>query len=200
MVVIRLLAARERDLLVLSLMSPLIRTVGALILGVTILWSSACTIENRTDEIESSAGRSTDELERAEVLSHLQQYYESFSSRNWAAVQRAFWPGATVATVWQPPEEDSVRFFPQSIEDFIAAAPEGPGSRQIFEERMEDADIVLRGSIAQAWVHYSARFGDPGNVLQWEGIDSFSLLRIDGEWRIASLVFLGEQGNAGGRQ
>ena len=59
---------------------------------------------------------------------------------------------------------------------------------------MLQADLRVENGLAQAWVSYRARFGDPGDVMEWEGVDSFSLLRHDGQWRITSLTFMPDAG------
>jgi hypothetical protein len=57
---------------------------------------------------------------------------------------------------------------------------------------MIDAEVKIFRNLAQAWVRYGARFGDPGDVQEWEGIDSFALMQLDGRWKIAALVFASE--------
>jgi hypothetical protein len=57
---------------------------------------------------------------------------------------------------------------------------------------MIDARVVTFRDLAQAWVRYRARFGDPGEVSEWEGMDAFTLLRHGGRWGIVELVFVGD--------
>jgi hypothetical protein len=83
-----------------------------------------------------------------------------------------------------------------SIPNFVRQAPRGPGSRRIFEERMIEARVVTFRDLAQAWVRYRARFGDPGAVSEWEGVDAVTLMRHGERWRIVELAFLGDE--AGG--
>ena len=59
----------------------------------------------------------------------------------------------------------------------------------MFSEELVSADIRVTGGLAQAWVRYRARFGDPGDIAEWEGTDAFSLLAVDGQWKIVSLAF-----------
>jgi hypothetical protein len=129
----------------------------------------------------------------AAVLEELEGYYRDFSARDWVAFADHFWPEADITTIWQPPGEDSLRVVVTTIPDFVARAPQGPGSRQIFEERMVEARVVTFGPLAQAWVRYHARFGDPGAVAEWGGMDAFTLLRYGGRWRIVELAFAGDE-------
>lgn len=133
------------------------------------------------------------EANRAEVLDRLERYYADFSSRDWEAFASHFWPGATLTTVWQPPGADAPRVVVTDLDEFIALAPQGPGSREIFEERMLGAKVLTHGNLAQVWARYEARFGDPGEITEWRGIDAFTLMRHDGEWRIVSLSFTDEE-------
>jgi hypothetical protein len=125
----------------------------------------------------------------AEVFQALESYYAALSSRDWPLFEEHFWPGATLTTVWVPQGEDVERVVATTVPSFVAQAPEGPDSREVFEERLMSADITVEGVLAQAWVRYSARFGDPGDISEWEGRDAFTLLRHAGEWKITSLAY-----------
>lgn len=125
----------------------------------------------------------------ADVLAEVRAYYADFSSRDWDAFAQHFWPGATIAATWAPPGEAEERVVTQTIPEFTAMAPLGPGSQPVFSERMLDARVEVRGDLAQVWASYAAEFGEPGNLSSWRGIDAFTLMRHRGRWRIASLAF-----------
>jgi hypothetical protein len=151
-----------------------------------------CAIEYAPPE--EPRARMAPDADTTLVLAELRSYYRDFSDRNWVLFAEHFWPGATITTVWQPPGADAPRVTTTTVPEFVAAAPEGPGSRAIFEESMLHARIRRTGGLAQAWVRYYARFGDPGDVREWEGVDAFTLLEHDGQWRIVSLAFQGDGG------
>lgn len=88
----------------------------------------------------------------------------------------------------------------QSVAAFVARAPEGPGSKPIFEERMVGAAIRVHRNLAQAWARYDARFGDSTNVMAWRGIDAFTLMEHGGRWRIVSLAYTDLEGEVAGRR
>lgn len=156
-----------------------------------LLLLSACRLEYVPPAEQRGPGL---DLDTTAVLAELRAYYRDFTARDWRAFADHFWPGATISVVWQPVGEDSARVVATTIPDFIAQAPAGPGSREIFEESMIDARIRRTAGLAQAWVRYQARFGNPGAVEEWVGVDAFSLLRHGGRWRIVSLAFHGEGG------
>lgn len=154
-----------------------------LVLGLAV----GCTLE-----VAPPAARQGDPLATADttlVLAELRAYYRDMSARDWEAYREHFWPRGTITTVWAAPGEDDASVQVSTIDEFVARAPEGPGSRSIFEETMLSSRITTAGDLAQAWVRYHARFGDPGDVMEWDGTDVFTLLRHDGRWRIVSLVF-----------
>lgn len=130
---------------------------------------------------------------RTEVLDFIASYYEALSERDWGRFADHFWPGATITTVWQPEGEPAPRVLTQTVPEFVEQAPSGPGSREIFEERMTAADVWVTGGLAAVFARYEARFGDPGDVMEWEGTDSFSLLKHEGAWRIVALAFSPER-------
>lgn len=123
------------------------------------------------------------------VKERLDAYYVTLSDRDWEGFTEHFWPGATITTVWVPPGEEEPEVLTRTAEEFAFRGPEGPGSREIFEERPVSMEVQVRGGLAVAWVRYEARFGDPGDVESWEGTDAFTLLRHNGEWRITALAF-----------
>jgi hypothetical protein len=129
----------------------------------------------------------------SEVSDVLNEYYDALSARDWGRFEDFFWPGATLTTVWTPPGETDPRVVFTGVPEFVAQAPEGPGSREIFEERLLSAEVTVESGLAQAWVRYHARFGDPGDLLEWEGVDAFTLMRHHGRWRITALAYVPDE-------
>lgn len=127
-----------------------------------------------------------------EVRAELDRYYADFSARDWPAFSGHFWPGATITTAWQPPEESAPRVVVTGVPEFVAQAPKGPGSKAIFEEKITGAETRIQGNLAQVWARYDAKFGDPGDVREWSGIDAFTLMKHDGQWKIVALAFTTE--------
>jgi hypothetical protein len=167
------------------------RAVAAALAAMSL--AAACRVE--THEPRQGAGAASVlavAADSAAIMQELVAYYRDFSARAWTAFADHFWPGADISTIWQPPGEGGARVVITSIPEFVQRAPDGPGSREIFEERMIDARLTLFRHQAQAWVRYHARFGDSGAVQEWEGIDAFTLLRHAGRWRIVGLVFLSD--------
>ena len=174
----------------LTIPTTYLQPVNKRLIFAAAIFISACSIENYTEREEAAFADDSPSAEEAAILARLSAYYTDFSARDWDLFASHFWPEATIATAWAPSGETEILI--QTVEEFVVQAPEGPGSAEVFSETMESAEVSVSGDVAQAWVRYSARFGNPGAVNEWRGTDSFSLLRVDGTWRIASLVFAGD--------
>ena len=141
------------------------------------------------------AERATEQPEyaaEAEIREVVTSYYAAFSDRDWDAFADHFWPGATLTTVWMPAGESEERVVATSVPDFVAQAPDGPDSRAIFEEVPLSIEVRSSHGVAQVWARYRARFGDPGDVFEWEGTDAFTLMQHDGAWRIVGLAYVSD--------
>jgi hypothetical protein len=162
----------------------------ASVVVVVLLWMASCTAPPAGSPRSVSAA---DLVSRAAILDELDRYYSDFSARRWSAYASHFWPGATITTAFQPQGESAERVVVMPIAEFVAKAPQGPGSQPIFEERMTQADVRVEGDLAQAWTRYTVKFGRPEKLSEWTGADAFTLMRFDGKWRIVSLVFAGDE-------
>ncbi len=138
------------------------------------------------------AERVTRERQRAMILAELASYYRDLSARDWDAVASHFWRGGVITTVWQPDGESQRRVDFISVPQYIAAVDPGPDSTAFFEENMVNAEVHLRGNVAVVWAEYRTRFGDPGDIKQWTGIDAFTLMKHAGVWKITSMAFAAE--------
>ncbi len=83
------------------------------------------------------------DMDRAELVAFLESYYDAFSDRDWERFQDHFWTDATITTVWPPAEGAPERVLVSTIAEFVEQAPLGPGSREIFEERMTALDVSV---------------------------------------------------------
>ncbi len=126
----------------------------------------------------------------AVIETRVADYYRDMSARNWGTYREYFWPGATLTTVWQPPGTPAPAVVPTTIEDFIAQTHLGPDSKPIFEERLLRQQVRVRGDVAQVIADYEVRFGEPGSVMTWRGVDAFTWLRHRDEWRISALTYV----------
>ncbi len=132
-----------------------------------------------------------DDIAAEHVRTRIEAYYRDFSARDWNAFASHFWPGATLTTVWQAEGADRPGVVASSIPRFIEEAPLGPDSKPIFEERLRHLSLQVRGGIAFAWADYNAKFGEPGDMGYWSGVDAITLLRHEDQWKIVCITFEG---------
>lgn len=149
-----------------------------LIVGYLICCS--CTSEKNVDS------------ETAQLQQLLVDYYQTMSDRDWKKYQTFFSEAAILTTVWQPQPDSMPQLFSVTISEFIAQTPQGPDSQPIFEEKMVDSEISIRNNLAQAWVKYEARFGTTDQLMEWKGVDLFSFIKFENEWKIVSLTYESE--------
>lgn len=157
--------------------------------AVTVLAAACTRPEPAAEEMAPPQEVVTPDSIRDQVLAVVEQYYADLSNRDWPNVRGHFWPGAILTTIWEPPGEPAERVVSTTIEAFIEQAPQGPGSREIFSESMTTAFVRGNNDLAQVWAGYDARFGDPGDIQEWSGIDAITLIRFEGSWRISSIAY-----------
>ncbi len=129
------------------------------------------------------------EKQRAAILAEITSYYRDLSARDWDAFASHFWRGAKVITIWEPDDEGRRVVF-NSVPEFIAEAD--PGSEVVFDETLANAQVHVSGNLAVVWAEYRVRFGEPGDVREWTGIDAFTLMKHVGIWKITSVAFAPE--------
>ena len=127
--------------------------------------------------------------EEVEIRDFLNQYYQTMSSRQWSAYRGFFWDKATLTTIWATDSTSAPTVQISTIDEFISKTGEGPDSQPIFEESMTSVDIQIKKNLAQAWATYDAKFGNKEELMEWSGMDLFSLMKHEGEWKIVSLAF-----------
>jgi hypothetical protein len=142
--------------------------------------------------VSPAADRSSSPAESA-VLEVVEAWYRALSAVDQVAMAEHFWPGATITTTWQPEGEGAPRVVIDTAEAFVAKAPEGPGSQPIFDEWLTGSKVQVFGNLAQVWADYDARFGSEEQVMEWSGVDGFTLMEHDGRWKIVALAFAAER-------
>jgi len=126
------------------------------------------------------------------VRAFLESYYDAMSERDWERWSDHFHLGANLAFIFPDSTGTATGVTFQSVPEFVAMTPMGPDSREIFEERMTGGEITVEGDLAMGLIDYDARFGDPGDIMEWSGKDAFTLMRLGGEWGITHLAYVPE--------
>ena len=159
-------------------------------LTIVLLFLLACKPPNLEEAPEAVKPVDTLTNEEEEVLQRIEDYYQTFSDRDWPVFRTFFWGDATLTTIWQPTGANTEQVVVTSIDEFIEQTPQGPDSQPVFEEKMTSAEVKMAAGLAQVWADYEATFGQPDSLMHWTGTDAFTLLKHHDEWRIVSLVFV----------
>lgn len=152
-----------------------------------LMTCSSCFMACYSQNQSTNEKVSSDQIKRL-----LDDYYHTMSDRDWKSYKMFFTSEAILTTIWQQEGDTIPSILTNSISEFIAQTKDGPDSQPIFEEKMLSAKIDVRSNLAQAWVNYEAKFGSKDSLFEWKGIDLFSFIRYDNEWKIVSIVFESE--------
>ena len=150
---------------------PLIAALASLVVAVPLFAqdggeatepSAEATVRELYDIISAEAGRVPD----------------------WEPVRALFIPEALII-LRSSRDAMSVLTLHGFIEDF----DEFYGTPQVTEKGFKETILELKstefGDMAQVWVLYEARIPDGGGN---RGVDNFSLVRLNGEWRVAAIT------------
>lgn len=123
--------------------------------------------------------------EEAAVLAAAQALLDVIGARDSTAARQLLLPeGSLMAVV---PAEGGARVQVTPHERFIRTIGE-PGPA--FLERMWEPEVRIRGPIATVWAPYEFHVD---GVFSHCGIDAFSLIKTDGEWKVAGVVYTVER-------
>ena len=117
------------------------------------------------------------------VKAEIRQMYVDLSARDWEKFEGHFCAGSVVIFKGR---DGAARVM--SLKEFDAMARKGVEGQPIYEERCDTLDARVHRDMAHAWSHFSAKVGTEEKLQKWSGIDAYSLLRIDGKWRIAAIA------------
>ena len=147
-----------------------------------------CTDESKNQT--STLSDSTIEVNESLEIKHLlEDYYQTMSDRDWQAYKSFFWKKATITTKWFSEDDSSKYVHIVTIDDFISQTAAGPDSQPIFEEKMLNSNIDIKGNLGVGWVEYSAKFGTKEQLMEWTGKDLFTFMKNNDQWKIVALVF-----------
>ena len=135
-----------------------------------------------SQEADESTAASTAE----ETVRHLYDIISSEAGRvpDWEPVRALFLPEALII-LRSSREAMSVLTLDGFIQDFDEFYQVPQVQEKGFKETILELKATEFGDMAQVWVLYEARVpGGGGN----QGVDNFSLIRRDGEWRVAAIT------------
>jgi hypothetical protein len=94
----------------------------------------------------------------------------------------AFAPGAILQTV-RVEKSGATRIISESIDSFIISISRP--HKEIYDERISFETIKTDGNLASVWTPYRFFLGDKFSHC---GVDSYQLVKIEGNWKIQYLI------------
>lgn len=115
--------------------------------------------------------------ERAAVLAAVQQFFDAMTAKDAAATERVLMPDGRFVSFRTVDGKLTIRS--ASNQDYIKNLP---SFKQKWRERMWKPKVTIHGPIANVWTPYD--FWIDGKFSHC-GIDSFDMVKVDGQWKIA---------------
>lgn len=119
----------------------------------------------------------------AEVLAVVDSFFAGLKAGDWKAVDALLVPEGVINVERELPEGGH-RHRVLTFRAWIDSLTGKPG----FEEQYWNPTVLRRGPIAVVWAPYEVHAGQDRHC----GIDSFDLVRKDGVWKIANLMWTSE--------
>jgi len=119
--------------------------------------------------------------DESQVLATVQRFFDSMTARDTASAQDILVMDATYFSVRQGTDGTVMRGSTnrQYVEQLAT-----PGD--LFEEQMFDPRVLIHKDIAVVWTRYNFHIN---GAFSHCGVDAFSLVRANGEWKIAGIVY-----------
>jgi len=122
--------------------------------------------------------------EEREVSATIQRLFDAMAAHDGAAIKSAFIDDARLVALG--PDGKATSSPAESFATRVGASKQG------YLERMWEPKVLLRGTIAVLWAPYD--FHLDGKFSHC-GIDTATLVKIGGSWKIASLSYTRETAN-----
>jgi hypothetical protein len=122
--------------------------------------------------------------EEIQVTTTVQHLFDAMAAHDTAAIQSAFVKDARMVAI----RADGTL----SVSAADTFATRIGAAKEAYLERMWDPNVLVHGSIAQLWAPYD--FHREGKFTHC-GIDSVSLVKVEGAWKIAGISYTTETTN-----
>lgn len=130
------------------------------------------------------AAAATEDPERAAILAVVDRFFAAMKARDIPALEGVIYTDG-VMTIARTGPDGVVRHTRRPVPAWL----EGIKAQDSSEERIWSPTVMRRGTLAVVWAPYDIR--QQGKRLRC-GVDSFDLVKLDGGWKIANLMFTAE--------
>ncbi len=140
---------------------------------------------------QDSIGVGSTESGRA-IGSTLEALYVAFDfgpggEADWDGLRALFAPGSVFYAPIGPSGEAEGVGAERFLADFQTWSRTSPSVRDGLHERIDATRVEQLGNIAHAWVTFTGFVPGSGEE-RTQGVDSIQLVRVEGEWRLASFT------------
>jgi hypothetical protein len=122
--------------------------------------------------------------EETQVTTAVQHLFDAMAAHDGVAIQAMFVKDARMVSV----RADGA----PSVSAADAFATRIAAAKEAYLERMWNPKVLVQGSIAQLWAPYDFHRDGKFNHC---GIDSVSLVKVEGNWKIAGISYTSETAN-----
>jgi ketosteroid isomerase-like protein len=117
------------------------------------------------------------------VKAEIRQLYVDLSARDWEKFGAHFTSDAVVIFKTRKGAAKTM-----SMKEFDAMTRKGVEGKPVYSEECDRLDVRVHRDLAHAWSHFRAKIGTAEKVDTWSGIDAYTILRVDGAWKIAAIA------------
>lgn len=125
------------------------------------------------------------QADESQVLATVQKFFDSMTAKDTAAARQILVTEGTYFSVRE--EEDGTTMRGSTNREYLERLA---STADDLRERMWDPQVMIHEGVAVVWARYE--FQVNGRFSHC-GVDAFSLVRIDGQWKIAGIVYTVEQ-------
>lgn len=119
--------------------------------------------------------------ERIEIISVVNNFFKIIETKDVDLAKKTVLQGSCFFSIQESKGEKNLRS--TSYNDFIKNLASGKNG---YKEEMFDPKVLIHKNIALVWARY--KFYRNGKYSHC-GVDSFSLIKVGGKWKIASIVY-----------
>jgi len=122
------------------------------------------------------------QIEEEKVKAPIKALFDGMRKADTALMRSAFAPNAILQTITKN-KEGQIGVRTDSLNDFIASI--ATVKEGALDERIKYDEIKVDADLAMAWTPYQFYFN---SAFSHCGVNSFQLVRINGEWKIQYLI------------
>lgn len=125
--------------------------------------------------------KASENEEKKAILAVIDWFFQAMTARDAAAYEKTLVPEGRVFAFQVAKEKNSM--WTRLNSDDVASLSKG---KEVLVERIWDPEVKIRGPIANVWTPYD--FWIDGKFSHC-GIDSFDLVKVDGQWKISGILY-----------